>query len=87
MPSPPPEPAPAVPAGDVSRVAAESPCSIPSPAQLAALPGRLPEGLGARLAFANSPLDPAAAESLSRRGLTVLTDTARPGPISASPRR
>ncbi len=77
MPSPSPEPATAVPAGGLGRVAAGITLFRPTPAQLAALPGRLPEGLGGCFAFANSPLDPAEAQALRRAGFTVLGDQGR----------
>ncbi len=79
MPSPSPEPATAAPAGGLGRVAAGITLFRPTPAQIAVLPERLPGGLGGRFAFANSPLVPAEAQALRRAGITVLTDSARPG--------
>ncbi len=79
MPSPSPEPAVAVPAGGLGRIAAGITLFRPTEAQIAALPQRLPAGLGRRFAFANSPLAPAEAEALARAGITVLTDPVRPG--------
>lgn len=72
MPPPPPEPATAVPAPGLGQVAAGITLFQPTAEQIAALPGRLPEGLGARLAFANSVLAPAARQALERAGFTLL---------------
>lgn len=79
MPSPSPEPAAVAPSGGLGRVAAGITLFHPTGAQLAALPARLPAGLGGRFAFANSPLAPADGEALARAGITVLTEPERPG--------
>ncbi|MBE7246664.1 MAG: rhamnosyltransferase [Actinomycetospora chiangmaiensis] len=79
MPSPSPEPAVAAPAGGLGRIAAGITLFRPTGAQIAALPTRLPDGLGRRFAFANSPLAPGDREALDRAGITVLTDPGRPG--------
>ncbi|MCJ2012586.1 glycosyltransferase family 2 protein [Methylobacterium sp. J-076] len=79
MPSPLPEPATAVPAPGLGRIAAGITLFHPTAAQVAALPGRLPDGLGARLAFANSALDPAARGALEDAGFVILGDGANLG--------
>jgi len=74
MPSPPPEPATAVPAPGLAQVAAGITLFHPTAEQIAALPGRLPQGLCARLAFANSVLGPDAWDALAEAGFTLLGD-------------
>lgn len=79
MPPPHPETATAAPAPGLARIAAGITLFHPSPAQIAALPARLPDGLRARLAFANSPLDGEARGALARAGFTLLGDGANLG--------
>ena len=74
MPPPLPETATAAPAPGLARIAAGITLFHPSPAQIAALPARLPDGLGARLAYANSPLDADTRDALARAGVTLLGD-------------
>ncbi len=74
MPSPPPEPATARPAPGLARIAAGLTLFQPTQAQVASLSGRLPAGLAARFAYANSPLDPASKAELERGGFTLLGD-------------
>lgn len=74
MPSPPPEPATAVPAPGLAQVAAGITLFHPTAEQIAALPGRLPQGLCVRLAFANSVLGPDARDALAEAGFTLLGD-------------
>ena len=79
MPPPHPETATAAPAPGLARIAAGITLFHPSPAQIAALPARLPGGLGARLAYANSPLGGEARDALARAGFTLLGDGANLG--------
>lgn len=74
MPPPPPETATAAPAPGLARIAAGITLFHPTPAQIAALPTRLPDGLRCRLAYANSPLDGEMREALARAGVTLLGD-------------
>jgi len=74
MPPPHPETATAAPAPGLTRIAAGITLFHPTPAQVAALPSRLPDGLGARLAYANSPLDGETRDTLARAGFTLLGD-------------
>ncbi|MGC5780678.1 rhamnosyltransferase [Methylobacterium sp. NFXW15] len=74
MPSPPPEPATARPAAGLARIAAGLTLFQPTQAQVASLSGRLPAGLVARFAYANSLLDPASKAELERAGFTLLGD-------------
>lgn len=74
MSSPPPEPATASRPPGLERIAAGITLFHPTADQIAALPGRLPRGLGARLAYANSPLAPKAREALEQAGFVLLGD-------------
>lgn len=74
MPPSHPETATAAPTPGLARIAAGITLFHPTRDQLAALAARLPTGLGARLAYANSPLDGESRDALAQAGITLLGD-------------